>query len=139
MAYIRKINYYETDQMGIVHHSNYIRFMEEARIAYLGEIGLPYDKMEQDGIIIPVLSVYCEYKQPFRFGDKIEIRLKAVHFNGVKFKLEYQMCIHGDETVRTTAYSEHCFLDKNMKPVRMKRDFAEIYQILENCVSDSYH
>ena len=49
-AYIRKINYYETDKMGITHHSNYVRFMEEARIDFLDRIGMSYRKWEEDGI-----------------------------------------------------------------------------------------
>ena len=54
--YGRKIQYYETDRMGIVHHSNYIRWMEEARIDALAQIGIPYDKIEAAGILIPVLE-----------------------------------------------------------------------------------
>ena len=57
MKYIHQAQYYETDQMGIIHHSNYIRWMEEARIAYMDELGFPYKKVEEAGIISPVLSV----------------------------------------------------------------------------------
>ena len=60
--YLRKINYYETDKMGITHHSNYIRFMEEARIHFLDQIGCGYDKWEKSGIISPVIGIECEYK-----------------------------------------------------------------------------
>lgn len=58
-AYVHKVQYYETDAMQIVHHSNYIRWMEEARLEHLGRVGLAYDKMEARGIIIPVLSASC--------------------------------------------------------------------------------
>lgn len=71
-TYIHKVNYYETDKMGIVHHSNYIRFMEEARIKYLDEIGYPMSRLEADGITSPVVSINCEYKQPTTFADEIE-------------------------------------------------------------------
>ena len=53
--------YYETDQMGIIHHSNYIRWFEESRIDYLKQIGLPYEDMEKNGMISPVLEVSCQY------------------------------------------------------------------------------
>ena len=59
----RKANYYETDQMGIVHHSNYIRWFEEARLEMLRAMGLPYKKMEDNGILIPVLR---QFDQLFR-------------------------------------------------------------------------
>ena len=60
--YIRKINYYETDRMGIVHHSNYIRFLEEARCRVLKKIGLSIEKIEETGFTIPTLEVNCKYK-----------------------------------------------------------------------------
>ena len=68
-AYEREANYYETDKMGIIHHSNYIRWFEEARIGFMKNIGFPYDAMEDNGIMMPVLSVECDYKSSVRFGD----------------------------------------------------------------------
>ena len=70
IVYEHTINYYETDRMGIVHHSNYIRFFEEARIDYLKKIGLDYKKVEDMGLIMPVLGVECKYIKPLHFGDK---------------------------------------------------------------------
>ncbi|MBP3888618.1 MAG: acyl-CoA thioesterase, partial [Cellulosilyticum sp.] len=60
--YIHKVQYYETDRMGITHHSNYIRWMEEARMDFLEQIGWPYEKLEEDQIISPVTSVDCKYR-----------------------------------------------------------------------------
>ena len=73
--YERKVAYYETDQMGIVHHSNYIRWMEEARLALLEAQSLSYAEMEQNGLLIPVLSVSCNYKLPFRYGETFKIQV----------------------------------------------------------------
>ncbi len=63
--------YYETDQMAVIHHSNYIRRFEESRIDFLEQIGLGYDKLEAGGILIPVLGVSCEYKSSVNFNDKV--------------------------------------------------------------------
>ena len=71
IKYSRSVNYYETDQMGIVHHSNYIRYFEEARLHWMDEIGLSYSGLEELGVIIPVTFVDCRYKNPVRFGDTI--------------------------------------------------------------------
>ena len=87
--YIHKVNYYETDKMGVTHHSNYIRWMEEARIDYLNQIGLGYKKLEEEGIISPVIHVECDYKVPTTFDDKIEIEVKIEEFKGVKLRLKY--------------------------------------------------
>ena len=70
----RKINYYETDRMGIVHHSNYIRWMEEARVHYLDEIGFGYDALEKSGIISPVIGIEGDYKMTTTFDDIINIK-----------------------------------------------------------------
>ena len=67
------VRYYETDQMGIVHHSNYVRYFECGRIDLLEKIGLPIHKIEESGVILPVISVECRYKTPARLGDKLKV------------------------------------------------------------------
>ena len=62
--YDRVVKYYETDRMGVVHHSNYIRWFEEARVEFMRDIGLPYSHMEDEGIMVPVVTVECKYKNP---------------------------------------------------------------------------
>lgn len=86
----RKINYYETDKMGIVHHSNYIRYLEEARIAWMEEIGIPFEVLEENGITIPVLGVECEYKHHITFGDTILIDVFVKEYNGVRMTVRIQ-------------------------------------------------
>lgn len=126
-CYYRKINYYETDQMGIVHHSNYIRFMEEARLSLLQQIGVPYDKIEEAGVLIPVLTVSCEYRKACRFAQTLRIVVKPDFFNGIKMKLKYEMYADGSDELSIRGESGHCFLDKQMRPVRLKRDYPQIY------------
>ncbi len=80
----RNINYYETDRMGVVHHSNYIRYLEEARTFWLNEIGVPFDELEKRGVTVPVLGVNCEYKYHVTFGDTILINTFIKEYNGVR-------------------------------------------------------
>ena len=68
-TYEREINYYETDKMGIVHHSNYIRFLEEARCRWLRELGISMEILEEKGYTIPTLEVNCQYKTHVTSGD----------------------------------------------------------------------
>ena len=70
---ILDVRYYETDQMGIVHHSNYIRYFECGRIDLLEKAGLPIHKIEEAGVMLPVISVECKYKTPARLGDKLRV------------------------------------------------------------------
>ena len=67
------VRYYETDQMGIVHHSNYIRYFECGRTAMLKELGLPIEKIEEAGVMLPVVSVGCNYKVPAKLGETLKI------------------------------------------------------------------
>lgn len=77
--YTRRANYYETDKMGIIHHSNYIRWFEEARLHYMEEMGWPFTKVEAMGIVIPVLSVDCQYKSMVRYDDIVDIYTKLLN------------------------------------------------------------
>ena len=71
--YEHKAQYYETDQMGIIHHANYLHWFEEARIDMMEQMGMGYDIMEKQGIISPVLSVHCDYKSMARFGETVQV------------------------------------------------------------------
>ena len=74
--YVHQVHYYETDKMGITHHSNYVRFMEEARVDYLNQLGTAFDKIEADGISSPVITLECSYKKTTTFPDEIFIYVK---------------------------------------------------------------
>ena len=88
--YEHHAKYYETDQMGIIHHSNYIKWMEEARMDLMEQIGLSYKQMEEMEIISPVLSVSCEYHSMVHFDDTVVIETKITKYNGIKMELEYK-------------------------------------------------
>ena len=128
MIYKRRINYYETDAMKVVHHSNYIRFLEEARIVTMDKMGLPYDKMESAGIMIPVLGVNCTYKNPARFNEVIEIDVKIKEYTGVKLIMEYVITNRTTGLICLTGETKHCFTDMNMKPVSLKKVNPQIHE-----------
>lgn len=68
-----EVRYYETDQMGIVHHSNYVRYFECGRTDMLKKLGLPIEQIEQTGVMLPVVAVECRYKVPARLGDTLRV------------------------------------------------------------------
>ena len=129
-----KAQYYETDQMGIVHHSNYIRWFEEARVRLLDEIGFGYTRMESEGIISPVLSMSCEYKSMVKFGDCVYVLPKVEEFNGVKLKVSYKVIDVNTGELRTTGASSHCFLDRDYKPVNLKKTNMPLYEAVKGCI-----
>jgi len=124
--YVHKVNYYETDKMGITHHSNYIRWMEEARIYFLEQIGLGYAKLEQSGIISPVIGIECNYKATTTFSDEIEIEARIKEFKGVKLIIEYTMINAKTKELVMQGISKHCFVNKDNKPIILKKDFPEL-------------
>lgn len=130
-TYIHKVNYYETDKMGITHHSNYIRFMEEARMNFLTEIGYPVTRLEAEGVTSPVVSVNCEYKHPTTYSDEIKIEVTLTQYTGVKLSLSYVMKDINSEAVVAVASSSHCFIDANGIPIAVKKHFPDFDLILK--------
>lgn len=130
--YEHKVHYYETDKMGITHHSNYIRWMEEARIDFLENIGWSYARLEELGVISPVTEIECKYKNTTTFSDRIIISVSIEEFNGVKLKIKYQMINADTEAVVCEGRSEHCFLSKDGKIVSIKKEYPEFYEKMVN-------
>lgn len=128
--YEHKTQYYETDQMGCIHHSNYIRWFEEARINMLDQLGFGYAEMEHSGIISPVLSLSCEYKKTTRFGETVEISAQVTSFTGIKFSISYEIREKESGELRCTGETKHCFLDQDGKPIRIKTQHPELYEAL---------
>lgn len=128
--YIHQAKYYETDQMAVIHHSNYIRWFEEARVDYLEQIGLSYDIIEAAGAYSPVIGVSCEYKSSVKFNEKVMILPKLNYFNGFKMNIGYQVVDAETGQIRATGESKHCFVTKDFKPVNLKKSHPDMYEIL---------
>ena len=120
----RKVNYYECDRMGITHHSNYIRFMEEARIELLDQYGYGFERMEAEGISSPVVSVNVEYRKPTTFRDEIRIEVYTKSISAVKLTFGYLMYV--GEAMVCKAESVHCFFD-NGRPAIIEERFKDLY------------
>lgn len=128
-AYRHKVQYYETDQMQVVHHSNYIRWFEEARIDFLEQLGLPYQVMEEKGIICPVIEIGAKYMRMVKFGDTVRIRSKIEVYNGIKLILSYQVISTETKLIHCTGESQHCFLSKKGKPIFLKKEQPAIHEM----------
>lgn len=108
MIYSHKVKYYECDRMGVTHHSNYIRFMEEARVDWLDQLGLGFERMEADGIVSPVMALDSKYLRTTTFQDEILVEVRVKSFSTLKLVFEYEMTVGGQ--VVYTGTSTHCFL-----------------------------
>ena len=128
--YEYKAQYYETDQMGVIHHSNYIRWMESARIDYLEQLGISYSQMEQEGVVSPVVEISGRYRSMVHFGDTVEIQVQIEKYNGVKPTIPYEITDKGTGELKFTGTSSHCFIDREGKIISMKRAFPRIHELL---------
>ena len=126
--YVRLVQYYETDKMGVVHHSNYIRWLEEARIDYIQQSGLSYAAMEKAGIVTPVTDVTCKYLTSVEFGDTVEIYTRVKFFNGVRISYAYEIYRVSDRALAVTGESRHCFWEETRRiPVNLKKWYPDFY------------
>ena len=125
------VNYYECDRMGITHHSNYIRFMEEARIDWMDQLGYGFERMEAEGVVSPVMAVALQYKNTTTFKDAIDITLKVEEMSALKMSFAYTMKV-GDKVV-CTATSTHCFIEIN-RPVVIEKRFPELYKKIRETI-----
>lgn len=133
-AYTRRVFFYETDQMGVVHHSNYIRWMEEARLDYMRKICLDYTLMEDAGIIMPVVSVDCRYRVSAHFDEQVYITVTPTGFNGVRTIFSYRL-LNARGILLADGNSEHCFLGKTMQqPLNLWRRMPEFCAQLDKYV-----
>jgi len=114
--------------MQLTHHSNYIRFMEEARIDFFEQLGFPYHRFEAEGILSPVVRVGCDYKKPTTYPDIISVSVSVAECKKLKFVLEYTMQVDG--AVVATGTSTHCFLGKDGRPVPFTA-FPEFYSAMQ--------
>ena len=137
-TYIHKVRYYETDKMGITHHSNYIRWMEEARVDFLEHIGYGYAKLERDGIVSPVIGLECQYKHATTFDDEVEIVVEVHEFKGVRLTIHYTMNNAATGALVLTGKTTHCFTDVNGKPIILKKHFPKFDSMLRDLATDNH-
>lgn len=130
IRYERKAYYHETDQMGIIHHANYVKWLEEARIYFMDSLGFSYKRTEEAGVLSPVLGIDIEYKTSVRFDEEVYITVSVSEYSGVKLALSYEIIRKDNGKLCATAHSKHCFVKEN-KVISLKREMPEFHRVLE--------
>lgn len=130
-TYKHKVQYYETDQMGIVHHSNYIRWFEESRVYLMEQLGFSYGKTEEMGFLIPVLGVSCEYKMPSKFEEVVEITPIIEKVTPVKLIINYEVRNSVSKALIATGQTKHCFVNRNFRPISLEKQCKELFDIFK--------
>ena len=128
--YTRAVFYYETDKMGVVHHSNYIRWLEEARNSYFNDVNLAYVETESYGVMSPVTDFNMKFKHFAKFGDTFTVRLKMTKYTGVRFRMAYTIVNQTDDTL-IEAESGHAFIGENLRPVSLARTIPQRHELMK--------
>ena len=120
-----RIAYYETDNMGYVHHSNYIRLFERARTEMMRGFGYTYAAMEASGIMMPIIDVSCRYHSPGRYDDLLTIRATIKEIPVTRLHLDYE--VHNEAgTLICTGHTTLVFVnDHTRKPTRAPEAFVK--------------
>ena len=123
-----RVRYSETDQMGVVYHGNYAQYFEMGRVEWLRNMGISYKWMEENGIMLPVVSLTMNYKKPARYDDELTIKTTMLKLSSVKIEFDYEIQNEKNELL-TTGYSVLVFVD--MKTGRPTSPPGYILDLLE--------
>jgi acyl-CoA thioester hydrolase len=131
-----RVRYAETDQMGVVYPGNYYTWFEVGRSEFFESLGYTYKRLEEEGIILPVIESSCQYIQPAKYYDEIIIRTKIDSLKGIRLTFNYEIIRKEDETVLAKGKTIHAFVDKSLKPVRIKKVNKKVWELLNNCITE---
>ncbi|WP_068676709.1 thioesterase family protein [Oceanobacillus sp. Castelsardo] len=143
-----RVQYKDTDQMGVVHHGNYVTWFEVSRTEWIRQHGFAYRKMEELGVLLPVLDITVQYKKSAHYDDCVAIFSKVTKYSPVRIEFCYEVRrISEDEfsqeigetmepfgELLATGTSKHMWVDRDWKPVRINKVAPEIYEILEKAM-----
>lgn len=121
-----RVRYGETDQMGVVHHGNYVLYLEMGRIEWLRKLGVSYKSMEKNGVILPVVSLTINYKKPATYDDVLKIKTILKNKPTAKIEFDYEITNENNEII-TTASTTLAFVDaKTNKPIKAPKYLLDI-------------
>jgi acyl-CoA thioester hydrolase len=121
-----RVRYAETDAMGVVYYANYLVWFEVGRTDWLRDTGHTYAEMEAAGLRLPVIRAHCDYQQPARYDDEIEIRTKARLASPARLAFDYEIVRRGDETILASGHTIHVAVDPSGRPVRLPARVKEL-------------
>ncbi len=127
-----RARYAETDAMGIVHHSVYLVWFEAGRSEFMRMTGYPYGELEDDGFMLPLSESTCKYKNPVRYDEEITLETSIKEIKSATLTLQYEVKSKEADEVLVSGTTTHAFVNKEFKPVRMKKEVPKFYEIMHN-------
>ncbi|MEA4828052.1 acyl-CoA thioesterase [Clostridium sp. JNZ J1-5] len=133
-----KVRYVETDQMGIVHHSNYYAWFEVGRTEFITESGMSYSEMESEKLLLPVVESGCRYIEGAKYEDELIIETFIEKLSGAKVIFNYNVIREKDNKLLAKGTTTHAFVNDSFKVINLKKKNTNIWNKLEKlAVSNS--
>ncbi len=126
--------YGETDQMSIVHHSNYPIWFEAGRTEFFKKLGIRYSKIEEKGIILPLVDLKCNFKDPVKYEDEIIIRTKPMKMSCVRLIFSYEVIKKDKMSLVAVGETSHAWTDKSLKPINIEKRMPELCMLLKEVI-----
>lgn len=124
--------YNETDQMGVIYHSNYFVWYEVGRTDFLEKFSMSYKDMEEMGVMLPVIEVNCKYKVSAKYADKLMVKTVIENLTPVRIKFSYIIERETDNVLISEGFTEHVFSSTlNGKPINLKKKYPDLFELLE--------
>ncbi len=128
------VRYVETDMMGIVHHSNYYPWFEIARGEFIKKIGLTYGELEKMGILLPLTETHCKYIQGLVYEDEVIVTCAIEKLSVARISFIYEVIRKKDMKKVSEGRTVHGFVDRNMRPINMKKDYSDLWNKMAELV-----
>ena len=120
-----RVRYAETDQMGVVYYANYLVWFETGRTEWFRQTGSSYRDIERGGVSLPVIEAHCEYRQPARYDDEVEIRTRATLLSPARLRFDYDL-VRQDSTLLAAGHTVHVALKPGGRPCRLPAGVREL-------------
>ncbi|MGG1250779.1 thioesterase family protein [Brevibacillus agri] len=130
-AHRLRVRYGETDQMGVVYHTNYLNWFEVGRTELIRNAGLTYRELEERGVLLPVTDASLSYKKPARYDDVVEIQTRVKELSAVRLAFAYDIIRVSDQELLASGETIHVFTNAELKPIRLSRTEPEVYAWLD--------
>lgn len=129
-----RVRYQETDKMGVVYHSNYFVWFEIGRTEYLRALGYPYERLEKEGIMLPVVECNAKFKKAAVYDDEIMIKAYIQELKGASVTLNYEVSRKNTQELLVTGFTKHAITSTDLKPIRLKTLKPEFWTVLKDCL-----
>jgi len=125
------VRYAETDQMGVVYHANYLVWMEIGRTKLIEDLGFSYAKMEESGILAPVIDIQASYKKPCKFGETVTVKTWIDYYDGLRITYGYEIYKENGDLAVIGKSAHVCVKKENFRPISVRRLFPDWHEAYE--------